>query len=156
MQYIVESVDKVQTTDKGTSSQIKTTGGDVFYVQEDARGLIGKTIDAEVNVKTSGNGRQYKTGKIIKVHETAVTNNNGNGNGKITWDAYRAMAEAAHDLAHKLEPDGVAPHIEGDDHGYHTTVDRSSARAAILNTVMIAYSNGKIFVPAEDDDIPPF
>lgn len=144
MQTTIESFSDLKTTDRGTSAKIKASNGDQIYINEDPTNLVGKTIDIDVNEKTSQKGNRYKVGKIIKVHElvaTAVSN----GNGKITWDAYRAMAEAAHGLAGKLEPDFVG----------EPAMDRSSARAAILNTVMIAYSNGKIFVP-EDDDIPPF
>ncbi len=154
---IIKSFSDLKENEYGPSAKVKLGNNEQVYINEDPTNLVGKTVDIDVNVKTSQKtGKQYKIGKIIKIYEATATASNGNGNGKITWDAYRAMAEAAHDLAHKLEPDGVAPHIEGDDHGYHTTVDRSTARAAILNTVMIAYSNGKIVIPADEDDIPPF
>jgi hypothetical protein len=162
MQTTIESFSDYKKTDRGPSAKIKTTNGDLIYINEEPAPLVGKTVDIDVNEKTSQKGNRYKVGKILKVYETTASN--ANSNGKITWDAYRAMAEAAHELAEKLEPDqlsttdgtemseppGGAPSLP------LVVVDRSTARAAILNTVMIAYSNGKIFVPADEDDIPPF
>ncbi len=91
-----------------------------------------------------------------------------NGAKQITWDDYRNLAEAAHELASKLEPDEIKTYPFGEDgndkESHLLKVDRSTARAAILNTVMIAYSNGKFTVPKEEDsyvpppedDLPPF
>jgi len=145
MQTTIESFSDLKTTDRGPSAKIKTRNGDQIYINEDPTNLVGQTVDIDVNEKTSQKGNRYKVGKIIKVYEATASNSNGNNNGKITWDAYRAMAEAAHELARKLEPD--AP--EGG-------IDRSQARASIVNTTLSRYCEGKIFVPAEDDDIPPF
>lgn len=145
MQIVIDSFSDLKTTDRGPSAKIKARNGDQIYINEDPTNLVGKTVDIDVNEKTSQKGNRYKVGKILKVYEATAANSNGNNNGKITWDAYRAMAEAAHGLAHMLEPD-LPGQQAGDVH-----IDRSSARAAILNTVMIAYSNGKIFVPEEDD-----
>lgn len=145
MQITIDKVSDLKTDQRGQSCKIYH-GNDTYYVNEDATPLIGKTAEIEVTEKTSAKGNKYKIAKILKVLEASSSN----GNGKITWDAYRAMAEAAHSLAMKLEPDGS---FHSDDSGAYQNMDRSAARAAILNTVMIAYSNGKIFVP-EDDDMP--
>jgi len=150
----VQSFSDLKTNEFGTSAKVQLGNGESVFINEDPAKLVGKTVDIEITKKNSKAGREYKIGKIIKVHEATVTASaqgaNGNNNGKITWDAYRAMAEAAHELANKLEPDGS---FNTDDSGAYQNMDRSTARAAILNTVMIAYSNGKIFVP-EDDDMP--
>jgi hypothetical protein len=72
-----------------------------------------------------------------------------------TWAEYKSMAFAAHSLAEMLEPD--LPHHENE-----PFIDRSSARTAIVNTVMIAFSNGKVQAPkperepGQDDDTTPF
>jgi len=156
MQLTIESFSDYKKTDRGPSAKIKCTNGDLIYINEEPGPLVGKTVDMDVNEKTSQKGNRYKVGKILKVYEASEA---ASSNG-ITWDAYRAMAEAAHELARKLEPDGQEigeTQTGGEDHALPiVTVDRSSARAAILNTVMIAYSNGKIVVPEGDDDIPPF
>jgi hypothetical protein len=148
MQVTIQQVSDVKVGQYGPSCKIHTTSGD-YFVNEDATPLLGKTVEAEVTEKTSKSGNKYKVAKIIKVIEAAAAQQNGNG--KITWDSYRAMAEAAHELAAKLEPDR---HTGLNDTEPTLIVDRSQARASILNTVMIAYSNGKIFVPEIDDDMP--
>jgi flagellar hook assembly protein FlgD len=161
MKTTIESFSDYKTNQYGPSAKVKLGTGDQVFINEQPEPLIGKTVDIEITDKPNKAGtRTYKIGKISKVYEQSTataTNSNGNNNGagKITWDAYRAMAEAAHSLAMKLEPD----EIDVSEATGHETVrtDRGSARAAILNTVMIAYSNGKIFVPEDDDDqIPPF
>ncbi len=157
MQTKIESFSDYKTNQYGPSAKVKLSNGDYVFINEEPAPLVGKTVDIEVTDKPNKAGtRTYKVGKISKVYEATAANSNGNNNGKISWDDYRAMAEAAHDLAAKLEPD--AKRIGPNDDGLETfiSLDRSTARAAILNTVMIAYSNGKIFVPADEDDIPPF
>ena len=146
MQVTIESFSDYKKTDRGPSAKIKTTNGDLIYINEEPAPLVGKTVEIEVNEKTSQKGNKYKVGKIIKVLEATASSN-----GKITWDAYRAMAEAAHDLAGKLEPDLPAQPQTNEQH-----IDRSAARVRFTNNVMMAYANGKIFVPEEDDDLPPF
>jgi len=77
-------------------------------------------------------------------------------NNKIPWSDWSLMCRAAHELACLLEPDDQGEHI----------CERSNARAALVNTVMIAFSNGKLETPVEagpvsdgdaevkEDDIP--
>ncbi len=158
MQTKIESFSDLKTNEYGPSAKVKLGNGQQLFINEDPTNLVGKTVDIDVKEKTSQKtGKNYTVGKITKVYEATATTSNGNGNGgngKITWDAYRAMAEAAHGLAVKLEPD-VEDVAQGGGDNF-IKVDRSTARAAILNTVMIAYSNGKIVVPADEDDIPPF
>lgn len=72
------------------------------------------------------------------------------GNGSIAWDEYEEMAKMAHSLASELEPDGSGP--TDDPNRVYSIIDRSAARAAILNTVMIAFSNGKIAKDKKPDD----
>jgi len=155
MQTKIESFSDLKTNEFGTSAKVLLGNGEQVYINEDPAKLVGKTVDIEITKKNSKAGREYKIGKIAKVYEATATASNGNGNGKITWDAYRAMAEAAHDLAAKLEPD----EIDVSEATGHETVrtDRGSARAAIVNTTMINYCQGRITVPKDDeDDIPPF
>ncbi len=147
MKAVIESFTNFKTNDYGPSAKVKLSTGQQAYINEDPTGYVGRTVEIELSKKMSKKGQEYTIGKISQVYEATATASNGNSNGKITWDAYRAMAEAAHSLASKLEPDEISS---------MGNLDRSTARAAILNTVMIAYSNGKIVVPADEDDIPPF
>lgn len=148
MQIKIDSFSDLKTTDRGPSAKIKA-GNDTYYVNEDPTNLVGKTVEMEVTEKISAKGNKYKIAKIIKVLEAAASSGNGHG---ISWDDYRQMAEAAHELAMKLEADVFADN--GQEGVPIVTVDRSHARAAILNTVMIAFSNGKIANPLIDDDMP--
>jgi len=158
MQTKIESFSDYKTNQYGPSAKVKLSSGQQAYINEDPTGYVGRTVEIELSKKMSKKGQEYTVGKISQVYEATDTASSGNGNGKITWDAYRAMAEAAHELAIKLEPDGIIAETSelGNARTYTITTDRSTARAAILNTVMIAYSNGKIFVPEDDDDPPPF
>lgn len=79
-------------------------------------------------------------------------NSNGNGHGGISWVDYRDMAMLAHGLAKELEPDVASSDVDLEGRRVITPeIDRATARAAILNTVMIAFSNGKISLPDEDE-----
>jgi hypothetical protein len=157
MQFTIDKVSDVKVGQYGPSSKVQS-GSDFYFVKEDATPLIGKTVEADVNEKTSQKtGNRYKVAKILKVIESAPAPAQQNGNGKITWDAYRAMAEAAHELATKLEPDEFTVHPdENSDMAVRVRADRAGARAAITNTCLIAYSNGKIFVREDDDEPIPF
>ncbi len=159
MQVKIDRVSDVKQGQYGMSSKIYF-GDACCYINSDGTNLIGKMVDLETTEKFSKTGNKYLVGKVSRIIENAAPvapSQNGNGNGKITWDAYRAMAEAAHELASKLEPDEftVRPD-ENSDMAVNVRADRAAARAAILNTVMIAYSNGKIVVPNIDDDLPDF
>jgi hypothetical protein len=139
MQLKIDGVTDVKTTDKGTSSKI-LCGTASYYVQEDATKYIGQTVEATTEAKTSSAGRAYNTAKILKVVGAAAASGNGRG---ISWADYEIMAKLAHSFAVSMEPDQ-------DNNGL--LIDRSQARAAMVNTIMIAYSNGKIYLP--DEEIP--
>lgn len=155
MKVIIDRVSDAKQGQYGWSSKIYF-GDANCYINSDATNLVGKTVDLETTEKFSKAGNKYLVGKILRVLENAEpAARSQNGNGKITWDAYRAMAEAAHELATKLEPDEFTVHPdENSNMAVNVRADRAAARAAILNTVMIAYSNGKIFVPEVDEEIP--
>ena len=66
-----------------------------------------------------------------------------NGSGKLTFDEYVLAVKAAHRLAMDVEPDSLT-----------TQADHSQARAALVNTFIIALTNGKVGLPTEDDAVP--
>ena len=65
--------------------------------------------------------------------------------GRIAWANYIRAVRAAHALALDLEPneEGGLP-------------DRSQARAALVNTMAIALTNGRIELPGPEDEPEPF
>lgn len=147
MQIHVDSVTDVKTGQYGVSSKI-VSGSDHYFVNEDATKYVGKTLEVEVSEKTSKSGNKYKIAKILR----EITGSSGGGNGHIAWSQYEHMAKLAHGLAVSLEPDEIET---GDENSIPLMkVDRSASRAAILNTVMIAFSNGKISLPEDADEMP--
>jgi F0F1-type ATP synthase alpha subunit len=142
MQVTVTAVSDVRSDNRGVSSKIKC-GNDEYYVNEDATPLIGKTVEITYEDKTSKKGNKYKIAKIVKVLEGVAP---VNGNGKVTWENYKKVAQAAHTLALELEPDG--PGESG------IVVDRSEARVSLVQTILVALRDGKIELPEGDDDIP--
>lgn len=152
MKVKIDKVTDVKSDQRGTSCKMHA-GNSYWFVNEDATPLAGKEVEIDVTEKTSAKGNKYSIAKIVKVLEGAAPGGGGgNGNGHIAWSEYEQMAGLAHQLALTMEPDAVADH--GQEGAPIITVDRSTARAAILNTVMIAFSNGKISLPAADDDMP--
>jgi hypothetical protein len=140
MQIKVDSVSDVKTNDKGTSSKI-TSGNVNYFVNEDATPHIGKTVEITSEERTSRAGNKYNVAKIVKVLGEAHAGNSGG----ILWDDYQTAMKLAHSHAIALEPDIT-------DEDGRTLVDRSAARAALVNTAMIAYTNGKVYMPP--DEIP--
>jgi hypothetical protein len=142
MQVRIDSVSDV-TNDphKGTSSKI-TCGGINYFVQEDATPHLGKMVEITSEERKSRAGNKYNVAKIVRVLGEAAA---GTPNGGITWNDYQNAVKLAHGAALALEPDLT------DENGV-TLVDRSMARARLVNTAMIAFSNGRIFIP--EDEIP--
>lgn len=134
MQLKIEAVGQQKTSQYGEYFGVKA-GGVWYNVQGPRQDLKGKTFEAEV--KDSG---KFKWAKLLKEAGAPAPSGNGASHGAVAWDDYEKMADMAHSMATRLEPGDPA------------------ARAAILNTVMIAYSNGKIALPKEEPppDAPPF
>jgi hypothetical protein len=161
MQTKIESFSDYKKNEYGPSAKVKLSNGDFVFINEEPGPLVGKTVEIEVNEKQNKAGtRTYKIGKIGKVYEATATTSNGNNNGaykQITWDDYRKVAEAAHSLAIKLEPDADTVTVDREGGRIESVVDRSPARVGFVNNVMRAYAEGRFIVPKEEeDDIPPF
>jgi len=86
-------------------------------------------------------------------------------NGKIPWLEFQLAFKAAHALALDCEPDlteeAESETALGEAHNtLLVRVDRSQARAALVNTFVIAFSNGRIEAPevpdGGDDESVPF
>ena len=140
MQVIIESVSDVKTDQRGTSSKIKCSDGQSYYVNEDGTPLVGKTVELTSEEKTSAKGNKYKIGKIVKVLEGAAA---PSSNGKVSWDEYKDIARAAHVLALELEPDVKEADMP--------VLDRSAARVAFVQTILVALRDGRIALPKVED-----
>ena len=149
MQVTIQSVKDVKQGQYGLSSKIVTNAGE-FFVNEDATARVGKSFEIEVTEKTSAQGRQYKIAKLVKEIAGAVAQASGNGYAH-KLDDFIFVAHEAHKLACELEPDGVASPPAGSEEQPITTIDRSRARAAIVNTFVMAFSKGQIAIPSADD-----
>jgi hypothetical protein len=150
MQVKIDSVSDVKTNDRGTSSKMKC-GNESYYVNEDATPHIGKAVEISVEEKTSQKGNKYKIAKIVKVLEGAAA---VNSNSHVSWIDYSQMAKLAHNLALELEPDGSRIEPDGEPgSAVVTVVDRSQARIAFVQTVLVALRDGKLLLPG-DDEIP--
>lgn len=146
MQVKIDQVSDVKVGQYGPSSKIKC-GNNSYFVNEDATPLVGKTVEITTEEKTSAKGNKYQIAKIVKViEEAAAAQHNGH---QVRWNDYAVMATLAHELAKQLEPD-----MEPAPESTAPLVDRSTARAAIINTAMIAFTNGKITLSEGEDDIP--
>jgi hypothetical protein len=166
MQVHIDSVSDVKVGQYGPSSKIKC-GNESYFTNEDATPLVGKTVDITVETKTSVKGNTYKIAKIVKVLDgVPATQPSSNGQG-VRWVDYVTMARLAHEVATELEPDvDSAPVNEGDNTSkveHYLDVkaegrqDRSTARIAFVNTVLIAFTNGKIALgEGEDEESIPF
>jgi len=135
-----------------------------FMAFKSDKGFSGCIIEQK---ETKDGGEIYnqlklsKTGIIQEVIETnetsaAQTSDNQNGRRGIEWWDYIQAMRGAHTIAAELEPDD----IPGDPDA--RPKDRSTARAALVNTMMISLSMGQLSLPPKepegpkDDDSIPF
>jgi hypothetical protein len=67
-----------------------------------------------------------------------------NSNGAPTWEEFKHMFHAAHCLAAQYEPDLPAPKNSNEQH-----IDRSLARVAIVQSILVAFREGKQQAPQQ-------
>lgn len=151
----------MQLTVKSTTRESKQAQGKTYWgikheddnwynLITDAKPAMGAKYNVDVK-ETQYNGKTYRWANIIAPQGAAKAQ--AESNGHVKWEDYRLMAEIAHDLAKVLEPDEQIQIVNGGPEVQH--VDRSAARAAIVNTCMIAFANGKISLPQDDEGAPP-
>src|SRR5678815_2853761 len=145
MQITVKSTTRESKQAQGkTYWGVKHEDGNWYNVITNDKPTMGQRFEADVK-ETQFNNRTYRWATPIGPKQATTGNNSSNGH--IAWEDYRTMAEAAHELAGELEPDDREIEPGEDGNKYYVKLDRSAARAAILNTVMIAFANGKIALP---------
>ena len=115
--------------------------GKWYNIAGDHRGLYGKEVDLVIE------------GQWAKLIKSAPDRSSpaAQRDGVIEWEEYVGAIREAHLVASELEPDENQT-VEGH-------INRSQARAALVNTMMIALTTGKIGLPAtseppEDDNGP--
>jgi hypothetical protein len=151
MEIIVNKVTKESRQAQGKTYWGVEHGGNWYNFVTNDKPKVGFRYNVEVN-ESQWNGKTYRWAKPAaspKSEQRAKPN--GNGNGQIKWDDYAEMMRAAHSLANELEPDRETD----------VGMSKAAARAALVNTAMIAFSNGKIALeegppPPEDDGGIPF
>lgn len=143
MQITVQSTTRESKKTKNKNQTywgVKHSDGNWYNLIVDAKPSQGQTFDVDVKTREF-QGKTYRWAEIVK--KPAASHATGNGNGAaVSWTEYELMMSLAHHAATQLEPDS-------------DIVDRSTARAALVNTVMIAFTNGKIVVDKEDENEPP-
>lgn len=126
--------------------QCDGTWYDLYVIDKPAR---GQQFNVEVTLMES-NGKTYRKARLVGTQAPAPTQSsagtssspapvsNGNRSTPYThpWSEYESMFKRAHRLALELEPG----------------VDGIRARSAICNTIMIAFTDGKIKPPDSADD----
>lgn len=101
-------------------------GGEWYNMPGDQRKLFNKTVDVEVKGKWA---------RLVQAQASGGAHANGNGAGpKIKLADYERVMRRFHSIASELEHDDA------------------QARTALVDTALIAYSNGKIEIAPEDDE----
>ena len=140
MKVKVESCTKETRLTKGgvLHTGIKANG-QWYNIVGDHRGLYGKEVELEIK------------GQWATLIERASPSVNGNqrdkrDGGRIDWEEYVVAVREAHMIANELEPDENQM-VEGH-------INRAQARAALVNTMMIALTDGKIGLPPLTNEPP--
>ena len=151
---------------------IKATDGNWYDFHGGFKPSKGQSLNCKVWPVKGKNGKDYMHADLIPEHPqqaqqaqpaqqpkpAAQPYSNGNppqqgatgiafgmpppSNGKIKWDEWTEIADAASQLAHRLEPDRLP--LNGD-----AGLSTATARIAFVNTTLIAFSNGKLELPTE-------
>lgn len=167
----VQQLDEPKTTQSGTPQRgvkteqgwIKVRGKSIAFID------IGARI--EISEPTEFKGAKYAELRGVNTEPPKSASPAAPApralalsysNGAIKFDDYVRAVKNFHALAKTFEPDTITPVDLPDGSKRHdVAVDRSSARAAILNTFSIALTNGKLDMsePAREagaDNVPPW
>lgn len=95
--------------------------------------------------------------ELVGDHSVAQSTGNGLDDDDprliVNWTTYETYMKIAHALASELEPDGYAYDDEGKETS-NIVQDRSRARAALVNTAMIAVFGKDSKIVIEDLKVP--
>lgn len=130
MKLTVDDVSEGKSTSKGEKYYPGKAGGQLYYFNEPVS--VGDVLECEVRESSYSRNGKTMTSRWAKVLARAKPG----GGGNIKSGDYIAAMKIFHTVAGELEPEDP------------------QARAAILNTAMIAFSNGKIEM-GDEEDVPP-
>ena len=147
-EYHIEGVTReVKQTGNGKPYSGLKINGNWVNIEGDCLWMKGTTQSLEL--KQNGQWTWAKRGPQPSQQEQQQKQNNGapGGGTDVTWSEYSAMLDLVHVVAFRLE------------------ANDATARAAITNTAMIAFTNGKLKFdepevpdseepPVDDDQIP--
>ena len=135
MKVKVESCTKETRLTKGgvMHTGIKVNGA-WYNMAGDHRGLYGKEVDLEIKGSWA-----TLVQAATPPTDFPTSQRNGVPSHPIEWEEYVAAMREAHLIANELEPDENQT-VEGH-------INRAQARAALVNTMMIALANGKLRLP---------
>lgn len=137
-EYFIESVTKeAKHTNSGKLYSGLKINGNWVNIEGDCRWMKGSTQSLELtqNGQWTWAKRGPQPSQQEQQQRQAQTNGASPGGGTgITWSAYSMMLGIAHATAQEFEPNDA------------------TARAAIVNTAMIAFTNGKL--KADELEVP--
>lgn len=147
MRVKVQSCTKeLRTTAQGTEYTGIKINSQWYNIQGDHRNLYNKEVDLEIKGKWA---------KLLTPPAPAAAPSAAQHGKPLAWFDYIQAMRDAHAVALELEPD-----IPTGDTGVQ---DRSQARAALVDTMLIAVSNGKVALvefgdegEEPDEETPPF
>lgn len=151
VQIKVEAVTKEPREYKGQKNWGVKLPGNAGWITlyREKQPTRGEVIDVNITERRGNNGVSYKDAFPVMPPLAPEPVEVKAAPKQITWDDYREVAKAAHNLALVLEPD---EYTSEERLTALVRTDRSPARMAFVNTALIAYSNGKFIVPKEDDE----
>jgi hypothetical protein len=155
MQVTIDKISDIKQGQRGGVSSKIHAGNDYWYVNEDGSHYVGQVVQFDEEHKQSAKGNKYRIAHNVKVVEQPTTQQYANG-ATQPWSEWEAMAARAHALAKVLEPDEFVfpPQGGSEDPERLVRVDRSMARMRFVNTVLIAFSNGKIAADEDEGPVP--
>ena len=131
MHLTVGEVSEGKSTSKGEKYYPGKAGGQLYYFNEPVS--VGDVLDCEVRESSYNRNGKTMTSRWAKVLSKAKPASSG---ANIKSGDYIAAMKVFHTVASELEPEDP------------------QARARILNTALIAFTNGKIDM-SDEEDVPP-
>lgn len=156
MQLQVDAVTKAPRLFQGkTQWGVKTPDGKWYSLYQKDSPSRGQVLDVDIEQELGKDGKTYYNAYPAKqqakpAQETKPEPAKPVGpapaasNGKIPWAEFVLAMKTAHSVALDLEPDSMEA----------GGLDRSRCRAAIINTMMIAFTNGRIEAPLPGPEVP--
>ncbi len=115
--------------------------GQWYSIEGDHRKLYNKEVDLEIKGKWARLAQQQNGNGQAPTPQPKAQESN--------WEEYKTMVFLAKGLVDMIEPD-----VKRDDLG-DLYIDRSQARVALMQTVLVAFRDGKITLPQKAPEPVP-